>query len=77
MKQLTLAEKMYEAGLTECIRRKGYCRWRPCTCAQDVLCCGDCEFKSSGCGCEYKAFIEKNEEGRNGKNKKVCNGFNC
>lgn len=40
---MTLAEILWENGQSPCVKYKANCRTRPCTVAQEVFCCRDCE----------------------------------
>lgn len=45
MEQQTLYTQLWECGYTDCIRYGDHCRYRPCTVAQNVMCCKDCPYQ--------------------------------
>ena len=44
-KQLSLVSQLWEIGYQRCVKGRGDCRFRPCTSAQGVYCCKECEFE--------------------------------
>ena len=44
-RQLSFVSQLWETGYQRCVRRRSDCRFRPCTSAQGVYCCNECEFE--------------------------------
>lgn len=42
-----LAELLMEAGQQQCVNYNCICNMRPCTAAQSVFCCQECEFNKN------------------------------
>ena len=56
---MTLAEIVWENGQSPCVKYKANCRTRPCTVAQGLFCCKDCDsYKTCESRCKMKGGAE-------------------
>ena len=66
---MTLAEMLWEQnGQQPCVNYPIECRTRPCTVAQGLFCCRDCESYKH---CESRYKIKENENGTETKKDKM------
>ena len=49
---MNMAEILLEQGQSQCVNYKGFCNMRPCTAAQGVFCCRECEYKNCSSKCK-------------------------
>ena len=59
---MNMTTMLWELGQDQCVNYKMRCRLRPCTSAQGVFCCRECDYIK--CTSKYKIKDDKHERQR-------------